>query len=99
ETITLDGRVVDEDILAVLLRDEAEAFGLVEPLHSTFRHDRCVPFFSYAHRPRGTHSGPHPGTIACDRDRVGSLRGRRGSRTASTVSGRRPGGSTALAGP
>jgi hypothetical protein len=38
EAAALDGRVVDEEILAAVLgRDEAEALGVVEPLHGAGR--------------------------------------------------------------
>jgi hypothetical protein len=38
ETTRVDCRVVHEDIFAVLTRDEAEALGVIEPLHSTLFH-------------------------------------------------------------
>ena len=37
---TLDGREMDEDVAAVLLLDETVPFGVVEPLHFSFRHYR-----------------------------------------------------------
>jgi hypothetical protein len=41
ESLTLDGRVVDEDIIAVFALDEAIAFGTAEPL------DRADGSFSH----------------------------------------------------
>jgi len=38
ETTRVDRRVVHEDILTVLARDEAEALRVIEPLHSTLFH-------------------------------------------------------------
>jgi len=38
ETVRIDSRVMHEDILAVLTRDEAEALRVIEPLHSTLFH-------------------------------------------------------------
>src|SRR2546426_5418141 len=40
--ISLDGGVVDENVGAVLPRDESIALCVVEPLHPTLHHD-CVP--------------------------------------------------------
>jgi len=34
-----DGAEVDEDIRPILLRDETKAFLIIEPFHSSFRHD------------------------------------------------------------
>src|SRR5262245_27282852 len=45
----LDGRVVDENIVPVLLRDETEALGLIEPLHGTARHAQLLLFFLLVH--------------------------------------------------
>src|SRR3954454_10633649 len=42
EAVHLDGSVVDEDVLAALLRDEPETLAVVEPLDSTLRH--CSTF-------------------------------------------------------
>src|SRR5207249_1149070 len=39
EALRLDGRVVDEHVLAALLRDEAETLRVVEPLHPSGCHD------------------------------------------------------------
>src|SRR6266571_393358 len=38
EALHLNGGVVDEYVLPALLRDEAEAFAVVEPLHRALRH-------------------------------------------------------------
>src|SRR5438445_2812119 len=38
EPVHLDGGVVDEHVLAALLRDEAVPLAVVEPLHGTLRH-------------------------------------------------------------
>src|SRR6478609_10862744 len=38
EPVGVDGGVVDEDVLAALLGDEAEALRIIEPLHGTRRH-------------------------------------------------------------
>src|SRR5438128_3402582 len=43
EALRDDGAEVDEDVLAVLLRDEAEALRIVEPLDSTVCHTRTFP--------------------------------------------------------
>src|SRR5262245_49127778 len=43
EAVALDRGVVDEYILAPVLRDEAEALRLVEPLHGASAH--WIPFF------------------------------------------------------
>jgi len=43
EALRGDGAEVDEDVLAVLLRDEAEALRIVEPLDSTVCHTRTLP--------------------------------------------------------
>jgi hypothetical protein len=40
EAFSQDGRVVDEDVRTVVLRDEPEALRIIEPLHSTFVHDQ-----------------------------------------------------------
>src|SRR5262249_4035782 len=43
ETVRLDRRVMAEDVFtAAVLRDEAVALGVVEPLHSSSRHSRQV---------------------------------------------------------
>src|SRR5262249_12381587 len=39
EALPLDGGVMHEHVLAALLRDEAEALRVVEPLHSSRCHD------------------------------------------------------------
>src|SRR5271170_246076 len=38
ETVRINSRVMHEDILAVLTRDEAEALRIIKPLHSTLFH-------------------------------------------------------------
>jgi hypothetical protein len=38
EPLRLNRRVVDENVFATLLRDEAEALRVVEPLDGTFGH-------------------------------------------------------------
>src|ERR1043166_3575241 len=38
EAVRLDGGMVDEDILATVLRDEPEALRVIEPLYRTLRH-------------------------------------------------------------
>jgi len=38
EAIALDGRMVDKDIAAIFTGNEAKAFAVVEPLHSSFCH-------------------------------------------------------------
>src|SRR5690349_13754919 len=43
ESLGVDGGVVDEHVLAALLRDEAEALRVIEPLHSTGRHRTTSP--------------------------------------------------------
>src|SRR5215470_13041953 len=40
ESLHLDGSVVDEDVLAAFLRDEAEPLAVVEPLHRALRHEK-----------------------------------------------------------
>src|SRR5262245_49196850 len=40
EALSLDGAVMDEDVLAALLGDEAESLRIVEPLHSSLCHAR-----------------------------------------------------------
>jgi hypothetical protein len=42
ETIHRDGREVHEDIFSSFLLDEAEPFGIIEPLHLALRHDRLL---------------------------------------------------------
>src|SRR6266571_8498369 len=44
EALRGDGAEVDEDVLAALLRDEAEALRIVEPLDSTVCHDSNLSF-------------------------------------------------------
>src|SRR5215213_5527013 len=44
ETATLDGREMDEHVVTILARDEAEALGVVEPLHITLCSHRCISF-------------------------------------------------------
>jgi hypothetical protein len=39
ESVSLDGTEMDKDIRTILLRDETEALLVVEPFHSSFRHD------------------------------------------------------------
>src|SRR5437867_886180 len=39
EALSLDGAEVNEHVLAALLRDEAEALRVVEPLHCSLCHD------------------------------------------------------------
>src|SRR5262245_8364981 len=41
ESLGLNRREMNEHVLAVLLRDEAKALGVVEPLHGTLAHLRC----------------------------------------------------------
>src|SRR5207253_2693667 len=41
--VGLDGRVVDEHVLATVLGDEAVALLVVEPLHDTLCHVRSLP--------------------------------------------------------
>src|ERR671918_2507466 len=41
EAVTLDRRVVDEEVLALLPRDEPVALGVVEPLDFTALSHRC----------------------------------------------------------
>src|SRR5215510_13615473 len=41
ESLRLNRGEVNENVLAVFLRDEAKAFGVVEPLHGTLAHLRC----------------------------------------------------------
>jgi hypothetical protein len=38
ETLTLNGRVVNKDIFAVISRDESITLACIEPLHCAFRH-------------------------------------------------------------
>src|SRR5262245_19757253 len=45
ESGSLDGAVVDEHVLAALLRDEAESLRIVEPLHCSLCHD--FPLFQF----------------------------------------------------
>src|SRR4030095_9588286 len=44
EALRDDGAEVDEDVFAALLRDEAEALRIVEPLDSTVCHDSNLSF-------------------------------------------------------
>ena len=41
EALRLDRRVMNEDILAILARNEAIAFSVVEPLHCSLFHECC----------------------------------------------------------
>jgi hypothetical protein len=44
EAATCDLGVMHEYVVTVVTGDKAEAFGLVEPLHSSFCHARVPPF-------------------------------------------------------
>src|ERR1041385_3046175 len=55
EAVRLDGGVVDEDILATVLRDEPEALRVVEPLDRALRH--CCDLLSGSPLARKTRLG------------------------------------------
>ena len=44
EAGTLDGAVVNKNIFSVFNRDKSETLLIVEPLHSTLRHNSSNPF-------------------------------------------------------
>src|SRR5207253_809229 len=50
EALHLNGGVVDEYVLSALLRDEAEALAVVEPLHRALRHESLL-FVTDGHPP------------------------------------------------
>src|SRR5438067_3398945 len=66
EAVHLDGRVMDEDILARLLRDEPESLAVVEPLHSTLRHEGTFSCCGRVRRPvvSGRASARRGGSVA-----------------------------------
>src|SRR3990167_1549447 len=45
ETIPLNRRIVDKDVLARLQFDETVAFLIIEPLHLPLRHSLSPPFY------------------------------------------------------
>src|SRR2546422_5173857 len=51
EAVHLDGGVMDEDVLAALLRDEAKPLAVVEPLHRTLRHEEPSLCYGRVRRP------------------------------------------------
>jgi hypothetical protein len=56
-TFARDGTVVNKDIFALILLDEAKAFGGIEPLHragNAFCHDLGPPFLKFARGPGGS---------------------------------------------
>src|SRR2546422_610737 len=60
EPVHLDGGVMDKDVLAALLRDEAEPLAIVEPLHHALRHEKPSLCYGRVHRP-----WVHRGRSAC----------------------------------
>ncbi len=45
ETISLDGRKVNEDIISIVSGNKPIAFLLIKPFHTTFGHYNSPPFF------------------------------------------------------
>jgi len=70
-SITDDGLVVDEHILAIRSGDETEALCSVEPLHCSLFH-RVKPFVLYKSA-TGGHGGVHPGVCLYVKNRSHGL--------------------------
>jgi hypothetical protein len=55
ETVRIDGRVVNEHVLAVLTADEAKPLGIVKPFYCSLFH--CVDFLITDEFAAGSKSG------------------------------------------
>ena len=74
EATSLNGAEVDKDIRPTLSRDEAVAFGVIEPLHRTLETCHEPYLFELCSDPRSSRWCVHSqlkGRVHCHRDRLG----------------------------
>src|ERR1041385_2123112 len=68
ETLALNRREVDENVLAILLGDEAKTLRLIEPLHCTTSHLRLLTSGRRPHYRQNTRR-PRSVTVTCASNR------------------------------